>query len=97
MIARFFLTLLGILAPLWVLFLTNKLVTDPRYALWIKYDILNRKPFNCLKCFTFWTNAAILTLISVTFKSLTLSVPYAVMTLLITLMFVWDEKKQEKK
>lgn len=89
--------LLGIITAMLVVYATYYLVLDPRYALWIKYDFLNRKPFTCHKCLNFW--AGLFT--SLTFWQLIpfLDVRYFATSLGITiawtLLFIYEEKRNK--
>lgn len=47
---------IGILTAFIIYIVVSKLVNDVEWALWLKYDIFNRAPFNCVKCFNFWSN-----------------------------------------
>lgn len=93
----FLIYLVSLLAPLWVVYVTYYLVYDNRYALWLKFELFNRKPFNCHKCFSWWTNVLIFIGLTLSFKSYQVSVPYAVMSILLLLMFLYEEKKSVKK
>lgn len=51
--------LMGAILSFLVYTVTDILVNNSKYALWIKSEIFNRKPFNCSMCLNFWTTLGV--------------------------------------
>lgn len=56
---------LGAILSFIIYLVTDELVNNVKYALWIKYTWANRAPFSCHKCFNFWTNVFVCSMFAI--------------------------------
>lgn len=73
--------------------LAHLITEDVRFALWLKYDFFNRRPWNCSICCNFWIGTFI-SVLGVLLGSWFFGITMEIFTVLYTIM-IWANAKYD--